>query len=163
MAGLKRLHEDGLVLRVGVSNANTAQIRIAHEILGTALVAVQNEYSPRFQDSEPETRLCAELGLAFLSWGPLGGMRAAKDLGTKFAAFAQVAEERGVSPQRVSLAWQLHTSPAIIPIPGASRPESILDSLAAIGLDLTPDELRLLSGARPTPSPLEERTHGHSE
>jgi aryl-alcohol dehydrogenase-like predicted oxidoreductase len=147
IGALKELHDEGLVRRVGVSNAGTAQIRAAHSILGPALVAVENEFSPRFRRSEPEIALCAELGLAFLSWGPLGGMRAAKDLGARFAPFAEVAAERGVSPQRVSLAWQLHLSPTIIPIPGAGRPESILDSLGALGLELTPEEMSRLSGA----------------
>ncbi|MFD0854938.1 aldo/keto reductase, partial [Actinomadura adrarensis] len=144
MGGLKDLHDEGLVQRVGISNVDTARIRIAHRVLGSALVAVQNEYSPRERKSEPEIDLCADLGLAFLSWGPLGGMRQAKDLGSACSSFADVAAARGVSPQRVSLAWQLHRSASIIPIPGASRPESILDSLAAADLELTPEELDLL-------------------
>ncbi|MFC0861418.1 aldo/keto reductase [Sphaerimonospora cavernae] len=146
MGALKALHDEGLVVRVGISNASVAQVRLAHEILGEALVSVQNEHSPRVRTSEPVVRLCEELGLAFLSWGPFGGMRAAKGLGSECEAFDDVAVARGVSPQRVSLAWQLHTSPVIIPIPGASRPASILDSLAATDLDLTTEELERLNG-----------------
>ncbi|WP_106400555.1 aldo/keto reductase [Actinocorallia populi] len=145
MGGLKDLHDEGLIRRVGISNVDTGQIRTAHRVLGKALVAVQNEYSPRARGSEPEIALCEELGLAFLSWGPLGGMREAKALGSTYSAFNEVANARGVSPQRVSLAWQLHRSASIIPIPGASRPESVLDSLAAVDLELTPEELELLN------------------
>lgn len=145
MGGLKDLHDKGLVQRVGVSNASVEQVLIAHEILGDVLVAVENEYSPRARAAEPVIDLCERLGLAFLSWGPLGGMRGAKDLGSEFAAFDAVAKARGVSPQRVALAWQLQRSAAIIPIPGASRPESALDSLAAADLTLTPDELERLN------------------
>ena len=58
----------------------------------------------------------------------------------------RVAAARGVSPQRVCLAWQLALSPAVIPIPGASRPESVVDSVAAADLSLTADEVVLLSG-----------------
>ncbi|SEG93765.1 Predicted oxidoreductase [Thermomonospora echinospora] len=144
MGGLKELYDKGLVQRVGISNVSVEQVRLAHEILGPALVAVENEYSPRARDGEPVIELCEDLGLAFLSWGPLGGMRGAKDLGSAFGAFGDVAAARGVSPQRIALAWQMHRSPAIIPIPGASRPESILDSLAATDLDLTPEELQRL-------------------
>lgn len=144
MGGLKDLHDEGLIRRVGISNVDTGQIRTAHRVLGEALVAVQNEYSPRARGSEPEIALCEELGLAFLSWGPLGGMREAKALGSTYSSFNEVAAARGVSPQRVSLAWQLHRSPSVIPIPGASRPESVLDSLAAVDLELTPEELALL-------------------
>ncbi|MEV5829419.1 aldo/keto reductase [Spirillospora sp. NPDC052242] len=145
MGALKELHEKGLVQRVGVSNASVEQVRIAHDVLGDALVAVENEYSPRARAAEPVIDLCEELGLTFLSWGPLGGMRGAKDLGSAFAAFGSVAKARGVSPQRIVLAWQLHRSPSIIPIPGASRPESVLDSLAAADLVLTSDELGRLN------------------
>jgi aryl-alcohol dehydrogenase-like predicted oxidoreductase len=55
-----------------------------------------------------------------------------------------VAEAHGVSPQRVCLAWELAKSPVVIPIPGASRPETILDSAAAVDLELSADELARL-------------------
>ncbi|NKY55200.1 aldo/keto reductase [Nocardia flavorosea] len=110
-----------------------------------ALVSVQNEYSPGARASEREIRACEERGLAFLSWGPFGGMRQAKSLGDGGSPFAEVARARGVSIHQVALAWQLHQSPVVIPIPGASRPESVLDSVAAISLTLTPDEMALLN------------------
>lgn len=144
MAALRSLVDDGIVARVGISNASLAQIRLAADVLGPALVSVQNEYSPLARGSEPEIDLCAELGLTFLSWGPFGGMREAKALGSTFAPFAEVAAERGVSAQRVALAWQLARSPWIVPIPGASRPESVLDSVQAATLVLTDDELARL-------------------
>jgi aryl-alcohol dehydrogenase-like predicted oxidoreductase len=144
MQALKELYDDGLVQRVGISNADVAQIREAADILGPALVSVQNEFSPRFRGSRAEIALCDELGLAFLAYSPLGGMREAKDLGSAFAGFAEVAARRRVSPQRVALAWALAASPCVIPIPGASRPESVLDSVRAVGLELTPEELARL-------------------
>jgi aryl-alcohol dehydrogenase-like predicted oxidoreductase len=54
----------------------------------------------------------------------------------------EIAAERGVSPQQVALAWLLSLSPAVIPIPGASRPESIADSARAVELELAHDELQ---------------------
>ena len=58
----------------GISNANPEQIRTAQEVLGGRLVSVQNQYSPAFRSSQPELDLCAELGIAFLPWSPLGGI-----------------------------------------------------------------------------------------
>lgn len=55
-----------------------------------------------------------------------------------------MARERGVSPQRVALAWLLAKSPTVVPIPGASRPATVTDSAAAAGLELTEDELAAL-------------------
>ncbi|HEX6247270.1 MAG TPA: aldo/keto reductase [Nocardioidaceae bacterium] len=147
LGGLKLLLDEGLVLRAGISNADPEQIRLAHATLGEDLVAVQNEFSPRFRSSEPELDLCTELGIAFLPWSPLGGMSSAGELGERFAAFAEVAAARGVSPQRVALAWELAMSPVVIPIPGASRVESVRDSVAAAELRLTDDELARLDAS----------------
>lgn len=145
MGGLKGLYDEGLVRRVGISNADEARIRQAHSILGPALVSVQNEFPAATGRVPREVAVCAELGLAFLAWGPLGGMRRAQDFGTAGGAFGTIAHERGVSPQQVALAWQLSTSPVVIPIPGASRPHSAVSSLEAIELRLTETELSRLN------------------
>jgi aryl-alcohol dehydrogenase-like predicted oxidoreductase len=146
LGGLQALLDDGLVQRVGISNADAEQIRLAHEVLGDGLVSVQNQLSPAFRSSLPELALCTDLGLAFLPWSPLGGISSASDLGGAHGAFGQVAERHGVSPQQVCIAWLLALSPTCIPIPGASRPASIRDSAAAAGLQLDPQDLALLSG-----------------
>ena len=138
---------------VGISNADPDQIRMAREILGDPFVSVQNELSPGFRSSAVEVALCAELALAFLAWSPLGGMASAGRLGHEHAAFAQIGTERGISPQRVCLAWLLSKAPVVIPIPGASRPETISDSAAAAALDLTPDELARLDGSSVSAAP----------
>jgi aryl-alcohol dehydrogenase-like predicted oxidoreductase len=93
-------------------------------------------------------RVCTEAGIAFLPWSPLGGVGSAGALGERHAAFAEIAGERGVSPQRVCVAWILAKSPVTIPIPGASRPESIEDSAAATHLELSADETARLDAAR---------------
>ncbi len=144
IGGLKALLDEGLIATAGLSNADPDQIRLAHDILGDGLVAVQNQFSPAFRSSQPEIDLCAELGIAFLAWSPLGGMAKAADLGDAWSAFGQVADKHGVSPQQVCLAWELTLSDTIIPIPGASRPESVADSTAAVHLELDADDLALL-------------------
>ena len=146
MGAFKELYDAGLVRRVGLSNADAHQITLAHEVLGAALVSVQNQYSPAFRSSEGELELCGRLGLAFLPWSPLGGMSGAAGLGDEHAAFAEVARTHEVSPQQVCLAWLLARGEHVIPIPGASRPASVVDSLAAADLVLTPEELARLDG-----------------
>ncbi|WP_433725471.1 aldo/keto reductase [Actinoplanes sp. CA-051413] len=144
---LRELLDEGKIRLAGISNANVEQIRQAQEILGGRLVSVQNQFSPAFRSSEDELRLCDELGIAFLPWSPLGGIAKAGELGSHFAGFAQVAEAHGVSPQQVTLAWELAKSEHVIPIPGASRPESITDSVRAAELTLTDEELARLDQA----------------
>jgi aryl-alcohol dehydrogenase-like predicted oxidoreductase len=147
VGALADLLDDGLIEMAGISNANPDQIREAQRVLGGRLVSVQNQFSPAFRSSEPELDLCAELGLAFLPWSPLGGIAKAADLGSAHDAFAEVARDRGVSPQQVALAWELALAPVVVPIPGASRPESIEDSVKAADLALSDDEVKRLSAA----------------
>ena len=141
VGALRDLLDEGKIRMAGISNANPEQIRTAQEVLGGRLVAVQNQFSPAFRSSEPELRLCDELGIAFLPWSPLGGIGKAGQLGEQFEKYARIGERHGVSPQQVALAWMLAKSPHVIPIPGASRPESIRDSARAAELTLTDDEL----------------------
>ncbi|WP_151484166.1 aldo/keto reductase [Streptomyces albicerus] len=154
VGALRELLDEGKIRYAGISNTDTDQIRRAHAVLGDRLVSVQNRYSPAVRDSEPELRLCAELGIAFLPWSPLGGIsrssldgpsRMTSEVPDRFEAFHAVARERGVSPQQVCLAWLLARSPAIVPIPGASRPQTIRDSAGAADLRLTPEELARLN------------------
>ncbi|MCU1446325.1 aldo/keto reductase [Cryobacterium sp.] len=147
IGAIRDLLDDGVIRLAGISNATPEQIREAYEILGGRLASVQNQYSPAFRSSQAELDLCTELGVAFLSWSPLGGIKSAGELGARFAPFQRVADERGVSPQVVTLAWHLAASPRVIPIPGASRPKSIRDSAQAADLALTADELAALAAA----------------
>ena len=147
VGAIRDLLDAGTIRLAGISNANPAQIRLAHEILGGRLASVQNQLSPRFRSSEPERELCDGLGIAFLSWSPLGGISSAATLGDRFASFQEVADARAVSPQVVCLAWHLAKSPQVIPIPGASRPESIRDSVTAADLTLSVAELAALDAA----------------
>jgi aryl-alcohol dehydrogenase-like predicted oxidoreductase len=144
MGALRSLFDDGLVRMVGVSNANIEQIDVAREIVGDALVSVQNQFSPGYRSSAVELQHCAKHGLAWLPWSPFGGVPAAGSLDAAAPAFAEVAEELGVSVYRVTLAWHLAQADVVIPIPGASRPASVVDSAAAADLTLTTDQLRRL-------------------
>ena len=145
VGALVELLDEGVIVRAGISNATVAQIDEANEVLGGRLASVQNQFSPSFRSSLGELEHCAGLGVAFLPWSPLGGISSAGDLGTAHSAFAQVAQAHGVSPQQVALAWELSLADVVIPIPGASRPSSIEDSVRAAGLRLTDDERARLS------------------
>ncbi len=147
VGAIRDLLDEGKVRMAGISNADSEQIRVAQQILGGRLVSVQNEFSPALRTNEPELELCTELGIAFLPYKPLGGIGEAGSLGSKFVAFQTVADARGVSPQVISLAWELAKGPNVIPIPGASRPESILDSVTAVDLHLSAEELAALDAA----------------
>ncbi|MPZ73438.1 MAG: aldo/keto reductase [Nitriliruptorales bacterium] len=135
VGALADLRHEGKVRMVGVSNFDVDGIKDAQSVV--PIVSVQNEYSPAFRSSRAEIDYCDAHGIAFLAWSPLGGMSAAHNLASRHPAFAAVADECGASPQQVALAWELSQAPNVIPIPGASRPDSILDSIRAADLHLT--------------------------
>jgi len=142
VGAMAELKAAGKVRLVGLSNVSVDQIKQARQLVQVA--SVQNEFSPRFRRSEGELAFCAAEGIAFLPWSPLGGIGRGRDLGGRHRAFGEVAEAHGVSAQQVALAWQLAKAPAVIPIPGSSRPETITDSAAAASLRLSDDELARL-------------------
>jgi aryl-alcohol dehydrogenase-like predicted oxidoreductase len=144
IGALRELLDAGTIRMAGISNADPGQIREAADILGDRLVSVQNQFSPKFRSSEQELVLADELGIAFLPWSPLGGISGAASLGESYEAFGRIAEERGVTPQIVALAWELAKSPLVIPIPGASRPESITNSVLAADFELSAEEFAAL-------------------
>jgi aryl-alcohol dehydrogenase-like predicted oxidoreductase len=145
VGALAELLDDGVIRMAGVSNASVAQIDEANAVLGGRLVSVQNQFSPAHRSTLETLRHCAQLGIAFLPWSPLGGISRAGGVGDRFPRFAEVAAARGVSPQQVVLAWELALAPVVIPIPGASRPASIVDSIGAVDLVLSDDEVSTLS------------------
>jgi aryl-alcohol dehydrogenase-like predicted oxidoreductase len=144
VGAIHELQDEGKVRWIGLSNADTDQIE---EALGIAdIVAVQNQLSLEYTApiAKGEVELCAERGLAFLPWSPLGGISKAPAAAGAHDPVREIAGARGVSPQRVALAWLLALSPAVIPIPGASRPESIADSAQAADLQLSHEELQAI-------------------
>ena len=140
---IKQLLDEGVARWAGISNASVEQIDIARDVLGDKLVAVQNQYSPIYLDTQDTLEHCAKLGIAFVCWSPLGGFRKPKDE-SKFDPFREVAAAHSVSYQQVVLAWELAKGDHMFVIPGAHRPETILDSLNAGDLELTDEELAKL-------------------
>ena len=138
--------DDGLIRHVGVSNYSVDQIEMARQVVD--VVSVQNQYSPWHRKPERDGVLayCEHEGLAFLPWSPLGGRSRAKDL-DEFDALMALAGDKGISPQRLVLAWLMAKSPAILPIPGASRIETAEDSIAAVDVTLTDAEVERIEQA----------------
>ncbi|MGX7679664.1 aldo/keto reductase [Jatrophihabitans sp. DSM 45814] len=137
MAALAELREEGKIQRIGISNAGRRQLAEAQNIV--KISAVENRLSPWSVNALPIVEACESQGIAFLSYSPLGGRAQAGELGEK-PVFASIAQERGISPQQIALAWALDLSPIVIPIPSARRPATILDSVAAASIHLSEDE-----------------------
>jgi aryl-alcohol dehydrogenase-like predicted oxidoreductase len=146
IGAFKDLQDEGKVRWVGVSNANVEQLEEALSIVD--VVSVQNQLALDFTSpiDNGELTFATDRGIAFLPWSPLGGIGRAG--GTeRVAAVTRAAEAHDVSPQQVVLAWLLALSPVVIPIPGSSRPETIVDSARAAELQLSDGEARAISEA----------------
>ncbi len=147
VGALADLLDEGKIRLAGISNATVAQIDEAQRVLGGRLASVQNEFSLRFRSSEDELAHCEELGIAFIPWSPLGGIGNTDQIARDHPDVAELARDRGVTPQQLVLAWMLAKGGRVIPIPGSSRPETARASAEAADLTLTPDEVARIDAA----------------
>jgi aryl-alcohol dehydrogenase-like predicted oxidoreductase len=139
IGALAELKAEGKIRMVGAANLGRRQLAEARAI--TDVAAVENQLNPWWRAALPLARVAEEAGIAFLSWRPVGGQTAAARLGQDQPVVSRIAEAHGVSPHQVALAWALAQARNIMPIPSARRPETITDSLRAVHLRLTPQEL----------------------
>lgn len=136
----KEAVDQGLVRFVGVSNFSVEQIKRARDVV--ELVSVQNQYSPwhRQPESDGVLEYCEHEGLTFLPWSPLGGSRRVSRL-EGIPVISELAQEKGVSVYCIVLAWLQAKSPCVVPIPGASKTSSIEDSVYAVKVKLSDEEV----------------------
>jgi aryl-alcohol dehydrogenase-like predicted oxidoreductase len=152
------LKKEGKIRHLALSNVGLADLEFALE--RTPIVSVQNLYSvsggggdrarmAHAQVDSPEKVLdmCTKRGIAFMPFFPLGvGAHAKPD-----AAVAAAAERHGVSPAQIALAWLLARSPVMLPIPGTSRPEHLLENWASRSIHLAPGEVESIAAAAREP------------
>ena len=128
----KELQDEGKIRHVGVCNVGRTELEIARGIV--EVISVQNRYSVVDRSSEKVLQVCAQDGLAFLPWWPLG----AGNLGDEAAsALDEVAAAHDASRFQVALAWLLAHSPVMLPIPGTSKVAHVEENIAAAAIELT--------------------------
>ncbi|MEO8717351.1 MAG: aldo/keto reductase [Burkholderiales bacterium] len=137
VATLAELQQTGKIRHVGLSNVSVQELEQARRIV--PIVSVQNAYSLERRDADKMLAACEKEGLAFLPWYPLAAGAALKSAKVK-----RIADQRGATPAQVCLAWLLHRSPAMLPIPGTSNLQHLEENAAAATLDLTAADLAVL-------------------
>ena len=140
---LREALDAGKIAFAGLSNVSVVQLEEALQIVPIA--SVQNQFSPTHRQPEHDGVLekCKSLGIAFLPWSPLGGIGGAKRVGQQ-GAVETLADELGISPQRLILAWHLAKCAVSIPIPGASRVQSVEDNAPAAEIQLSAAQVQQL-------------------
>jgi aryl-alcohol dehydrogenase-like predicted oxidoreductase len=136
---IARLREDGLVRHVGLCNVTADQVERARGIV--PVVSVQNRYNVVDRSCDVVVDLCAAEGIAFLPWFPLERGALGRD---GSGLLASVAVKHRTTAAGVALAWLLHRSPTILPIPGTSSLDHFAENLLAGQLVLDDDDMRAL-------------------
>jgi aryl-alcohol dehydrogenase-like predicted oxidoreductase len=175
VGAMGELVEQGKVLHLGLSEAAPDTIRRAHAV--HPITAVQTEYSLWSRDPEVEVRpTCRELGIGFVPYSPLGRgflsgrFKSPDELdesdfrrhGPRFTGdnleanlqlaskLAEIAEEKGITPAQLALAWVLAQGDDLVPIPGTKRRKYLEENAAAVDVELTDQNLARIEGELPS-------------
>jgi aryl-alcohol dehydrogenase-like predicted oxidoreductase len=148
VGALAELQRAGKIRHVGLSNVSVELIDLARTVV--QVVSVQNRCNPYDRRSflDGTVAYCTRNHIAFMAHSPVGGHRGHLRTAAE-PTLRRVAERLHVSPYQVCLAWLLASSPMVIPIPGATRLESVRSSAAAADLVLPAGELAILNAAFP--------------
>ena len=138
---LAELRNEGKVREVGLSEVSVAELEAARAVV--PVVSVQNLFNLVERKSEDVLEHCSAEGIGFIPWFPI----ASGDLARPDGPLASVTAELGATPAQVALAWLLHRSPVVLPIPGTSSVAHVEENCAAAELALDESQLRLLDTA----------------
>ena len=138
---MKELQDEGKVRHLGLSEVSVEEVKAAQETFEVA--TVQNLYNLTTRQAQELLDYCEEEGIGFIPWFPLASGQLAQPGGP----VAEIAERRDAKPSQIALAWLLQRSPVMLPIPGTSSVEHLVDNVAAAELELTDDEMAELERA----------------
>jgi pyridoxine 4-dehydrogenase len=139
IGALVDLQREGKIRHIGVSNVSTAELSRARKV--AEIVSVQNSYNLRDRSSDALVDICAGAGIAFIPFYPLAkGQLARPD-----SQLARIAERHDAAPGQIALAWLLHRSPVMLPIPGTSSLAHFEENLGAVSIRLSAEEFQTLS------------------
>jgi pyridoxine 4-dehydrogenase len=136
---LAELQRKGLIRHLGISHATAKQVEDAGAI--APVVCVQNEYNLAHRGDDALVDSLADRGIAYVPYFPLGGFTPLQS-----STLSDVAEELGVTPMQVALAWLLQRAPHVLLIPGTSSVGHLRENLAAAELALSSEALEKLDG-----------------
>jgi aryl-alcohol dehydrogenase-like predicted oxidoreductase len=134
LGAAKRLQEQGKIRHIGLSEVSVAEIEKAREIVD--IVSVQNEYNLTTRKSEEVLNYCEKHKLGFIPWFPVAAGRLAQPGGK----LDQIAKRHQASVAQLSVAWLLHRSSVMLPIPGTSSVAHLEENLKSTDIHLSESE-----------------------
>jgi pyridoxine 4-dehydrogenase len=141
LGAIKKLQDQGKIRHIGLSEVKPHEIDRARKVI--EIVSVQNQYNLSDRQHEDVVEYCTKHNLAFIPWFPVASGKLAKPGGMLDAA----AKKHGATVSQLSLAWLLHHSPVMLPIPGTSSVEHLEENIAAAAVKLTDAEWKEIEGA----------------
>jgi aryl-alcohol dehydrogenase-like predicted oxidoreductase len=141
LGAIKELQDEGLIRHVGLSQVSVAELEQARAVL--PIVSVQNLYNLADRSSEDVLEHCEREGIAFIPWFPVAAGRLARS----GSVLDELATQHGATQAQLALAWLLHRSPVVLPIPGTGSLAHLEENCAATEVRLTAEELERLTAA----------------
>jgi pyridoxine 4-dehydrogenase len=141
LGAIKKLQEQGKIRHVGLSEVKPHEIDQARKVI--EIVSVQNQYNIGDRQHEDVVAYCTKHKLAFIPWFPVAAGKLAQPGGKLDAA----AKKHGATVSQLSLAWLLHHSPVMLPIPGTSSVEHLEENIATAEVKLTDAEWKEIEDA----------------
>ena len=141
VGALKELQDEGKIRHIGMSNVSVEELERARAIV--EVVTVQNRYSLEDRDSEAVLEACEQAEIGFIPWFPLATGRLAEPGGP----LDRIAGDHGATPAQIALAWLLARSAVMLPIPGTSSVEHLEENVAALDIELSPEEAAEIGSA----------------
>lgn len=136
----REFQEDGKIRHIGLSEVSLEQLQAALEV--APIASVQNQYNLLQRDYEAVVDFCAEQGIVFIPWFPLGGLAGGAERVADM--LDNMAAKYEASPQQLSLAWLLKRSPTMLPIPGTLSIAHLEDNLRAASITLSEEDYQSL-------------------
>jgi pyridoxine 4-dehydrogenase len=138
---LASLQKEGKIRHIGLSEVTIEELEQAQRY--ATIVTVQNKYNLAERTAEALLDHSTKHGIGFIPWFPLATGALAKD----GSVLQQLAKKLGATPSQLALAWLLHRSPVMLPIPGTSKVKHLEDNMAAAALTLSDDDFTALAKA----------------
>jgi pyridoxine 4-dehydrogenase len=137
LGALKEMQSAGKIRHIGLSEVSPEQVERARKVV--PIVTVQNRYNITDRKWDNTLAYCEKEQMGFMPWAPVGGTR-----GVTNAALEKVAKDRGITIYQLGLAWLLHRSPVMLPIPGTSSLAHLDENMAARKIQLTAEEWKTI-------------------
>jgi pyridoxine 4-dehydrogenase len=138
---LKKMQEEGKIRHIGLSEVTVAEIERSRKMVN--IVSVQNKYNIADRTAEDVVDYCTKNKIAFIPWFPLAAGGLTRPGGT----LATLAKKHKATTSQIAIAWLLHRSPLMLPIPGTSRVAHLEENVAAAEVKLSPAEWQSLEQA----------------